>query len=414
MANREHVEVVRRGADALLDWRARNSDAVLDLRAADLRGLDLKEARLAGADLSSADLTGSDLTEAQLREAKLLFATLVRADITGADLWHADLAHAQLRGAVLATAILDRAVLEDAVLDGADLLRAQARDADLSRASLRRADLSEANLSGATLADADLHRANMAGADVSYTKLESVTLSRANLSNANLLQTDFTGAILGFTAFDGCDLSASVKLESAEHRFPSSVDHIALARTLRGRDGVFSPEERTFFLAAGVPAALLDAFPRMVQDRPLDFTSVYVIAAQEDSWEAQRLRHDLAAQGIVLWRYDEETLVGRGRGAGVERTQPVYDKLVVLCSKSGLEDTALLQETERAFYKEERLRRQRASDSRVIIPVTLDGHLETDWEHPRAQDIMGKRPVAMQDGTQREKQVQELVARLRD
>ncbi|NLX94725.1 MAG: toll/interleukin-1 receptor domain-containing protein [Rhodopirellula sp.] len=107
MANPEHVEMVKQGAKAIREWRAKNSDVRLDLSGADLRG---------------ADLGGLDLSGAYLREANLRGASLNGARLNGAD---------------LSRAILSRANLDEANLRGADLSRANVgwttlRDVDLS------------------------------------------------------------------------------------------------------------------------------------------------------------------------------------------------------------------------------------------------------------------------------------------
>ena len=59
MANQEHVEVVKQGAAAIVQWRARNPDTRLDLHGADLRDANLRGAALYGANLSVADLYGA-------------------------------------------------------------------------------------------------------------------------------------------------------------------------------------------------------------------------------------------------------------------------------------------------------------------------------------------------------------------
>ena len=53
MADPEHVEVVKRGAAAIADWRQENPGLVLDLSGANFR-----YANLRGADLSGASLSG--------------------------------------------------------------------------------------------------------------------------------------------------------------------------------------------------------------------------------------------------------------------------------------------------------------------------------------------------------------------
>src|SRR5258707_259224 len=81
MANRAHVEAVRKGAGAIAAWREANKPPVvlfgvgtpptLDLTQADFGG-----ANLSGLDLDHADFRGANLTDADLRSAILTNAKL--------------------------------------------------------------------------------------------------------------------------------------------------------------------------------------------------------------------------------------------------------------------------------------------------------------------------------------------------
>jgi Pentapeptide repeats (8 copies) len=143
MANPEHVEVVKQGAEAIRQWWERNPEGWLDLARADLHGTDLHGAdlhgaNLGGADLHEADLHGATLTRASLHEANLRGAILARADLTGANISEADLHEARLY---------------EAILTGAHLGRANLYRANLYEAHLGGADLTEANLTGAHLGE---------------------------------------------------------------------------------------------------------------------------------------------------------------------------------------------------------------------------------------------------------------------
>ena len=161
MAIQEHVEVVKQGAAAIAQWRARNLDTRLDLREADLSGANLSEANLRGA-----YLCGANLREASLRKV---------------DLYDADLHGADLRGAYLSGADLGEAYLRRADLRGADLRGAYLRGTDLSRADLRGACLGGANLREACLGGANLRGANLSEALWDYTTIGTAPAPEGDL-----------------------------------------------------------------------------------------------------------------------------------------------------------------------------------------------------------------------------------------
>jgi hypothetical protein len=171
MANPEHVEIVKRGAEAIQEWRERNPGVRLDLSGADLSGANLSEANLGGANLGGANLIQANLSEANLGGANLGGANLIQANLIGANL----------------------------------------SEANLRLAHLTWAHISGANLSGANLGEANLMQANLIGA----------ILSGANLS----------GAIFFFSVLANIDLSLAEGLENTVHRGPSTVGVDTLFRS---------------------------------------------------------------------------------------------------------------------------------------------------------------------------------------
>ncbi len=104
MANPEHVELLKRGARALAEWKTLHPHAQLELQDArvewSLRGMDLSGADLRGANLTGVEFNGADLTRADLRRANLRAAmlgpkTLLHGtDLVGTDLKEALCGHA--------------------------------------------------------------------------------------------------------------------------------------------------------------------------------------------------------------------------------------------------------------------------------------------------------------------------------
>ena len=61
MANADHIELVKQGAEAIAAWREAHPNERLDLQKADLDGLNLRRANLQGANLQEARLQEADL-----------------------------------------------------------------------------------------------------------------------------------------------------------------------------------------------------------------------------------------------------------------------------------------------------------------------------------------------------------------
>jgi len=124
MANPEHVEIVRQGAEAIAKWRRWHPTKYLVLSGADLAGADL-----AGTDLSNADLGGADLAEADVTGANLRLAWLGRANLS----------FANLRGANLSKAFLNNAIFHASFVDDADFSNARLGYSLLAAVDLSRA-----------------------------------------------------------------------------------------------------------------------------------------------------------------------------------------------------------------------------------------------------------------------------------
>lgn len=201
MANLEHVEVVRRGAEAIKQWRCGNAGR-LALRRADLRRADIPRADLSEADLMEADLLEGNLTEADLREADLRGANLAGANLTAAQLAEANLRHADLHGANLQRAVLTGALLEGANLTGADLRGADLRRADLSAADLRQANLHGVDLRSANLDGTQLDGADLTGADRGAAGRADRSLLAAALGMEGPLRSQNCYELLGLALFE--------------------------------------------------------------------------------------------------------------------------------------------------------------------------------------------------------------------
>ena len=126
MANREHLEVVKQGAEAIRQWREANPKERLDLSMmppveAGLNVMDLIVADLSEADLQMMHFIGTDLRGADLRGADLKGADLSLADLRGANLSGADLGLAKLRKTHLRATTFNKSILAYTVFADVDL-----------------------------------------------------------------------------------------------------------------------------------------------------------------------------------------------------------------------------------------------------------------------------------------------------
>src|SRR6266508_3982403 len=164
MANRKHLEILKRGVEEWNRWRYDNPDIKPDLSGAKLHEAVLTRAILRDADLSEANLSGTKLSGANLIEANLTMAILTGAVLNGANLIEANLLEADLSGADLT----------GADLSWVDLTRAKLTEATLRNASLQASRLLNANLDGAILTGACLWETQRTGWSIKGVICESV------------------------------------------------------------------------------------------------------------------------------------------------------------------------------------------------------------------------------------------------
>jgi hypothetical protein len=321
MANPEHLQILQQGVGTWNAWRLQNDDITVEIRP-DLTAADLSHANLWGAQFSGALLNGTQFNYANLSDANL--------------------SHANLSGAQF-----NYANLSDATLDHTTLLGAFLLDATLSGA----------NLWGAQLTSAFLYRANLRGAD-----LQSANLSDALLAEANLSQVDLSRTVFGNT-----NLTAARGLETCHHHGPSTLDHRTLAQS--------GPLPLAFLRGCGLPEALINYLPSLL-NQPFQFYSCFISYASKDHAFAERLHADLQNKGVRCWFAPEDMKIGDHLRPRIDETIRVYDKLLLILSKTSVASQWVEQEVETA------LARERQQGTTILFPVRIDNTvmtLETGW-----------------------------------
>ena len=355
MANMEHVQLVKRGRDAVARWREEHHGQTLDLNTSYMSYARLPHVDLSGADLRNSDLMGAGLQRANLsgcylNPCHLYRANLVQADLSQALLNGANLRGANLSGADLSRADLDRVVLSDANLTGANLKEANLSRANLAGTNLTDADLTDANLNRAALNRANLSNVNLRGADLYEAVLNSPVLAGAN----------FSGCIVGYTVFQNCDLSVAEGLDQIRHDAPSTIGIDVLYRSGGG-----VPE--VFLRNAGLPESICEFQRSLQMSSQMSSTDAaalpgdcFISCSAQDAAFARTLKAALQDQGVPCWVYAEDArgnpLVERHSISDqeeVERGVRVYDKLVVVCTQEAMDSETVRNDITQAQQLQE-------------------------------------------------------------
>jgi len=281
----------------------------------------------------------------------------IQPKLGGASLERAFLDHPDGRAAFLERAFLDNPDLTGAFLGGANLSGANLTGAFLADADLRRANLSKAHLFGAYLG----------GSDLSHTTLADADLRRANLTGVTFIRADLSRASLSETVFGDTDLTDVRGLETCDHRGPSTLDHRTLANS--------GPLPLAFLRGCGLPEALIDYLPSLLNE-PFQFYSCFISYASKDHAFAERLHAALQNKGVRCWFAPEDMKIGDRLRLRIDETIRVYDKLLLVLSKTSVSSQWVEQEVETA------LAREREQGTTILFPVRIDNTVmaqQTGW-----------------------------------
>jgi hypothetical protein len=272
---------------------------------------------------------------------------------------------------------LDRAELNYTNLRYANFSKTDLNDADLTDTDLTEADFTEANLTRAycvrtnfTLANltrADFVQAHLGMANLSEANLTRAAFTQANLTGANLTGADLTGATVFGTVFGNTNLTDVRGLETCHHVAPSILDHSTLAKS--GRLPL------AFLRGCGLPDALIDYLPSLL-NHPFEFYSCFISYASKDHAFAERLYADLQNKGVRCYYAPEHMKIGDRIRPRIDETIRLYDKLLLVLSKTSVENQWVEQEVETA------LARERQQGTTILFPVRIDNTvmtLETGW-----------------------------------
>ena len=325
MADPQHVEIVRQGANTISRWRENNSSTRLrlDLTNADLSNLDLSNVDLANDDLRGVDLKGTDLKNAilsgaNLREAKLQGSNLERCNMSGVALQGSTLVSAALKGVLLTGGDLSGSDVSSVDLSVADMSGSNFTDCDLTLSNLRQSDLTGSTLINASLVGTNLDLANLSGSD-----LRCATILRTSMDG-----TLFTSVRLGMTVIGNCDLSKALDLNSARH---SSASTIGLDTLIRSNGGISDK----FLSDVGLPG-IRESLNELNSDPKVISKRLIVVGSSKDTSFMTQLNTDLNSFGITSWYLpvgDESVLTKDIQMPSLRRLGN-HDVKILVCSEN--------------------------------------------------------------------------------
>jgi uncharacterized protein YjbI with pentapeptide repeats len=219
MANRRHLEILRKGVEAWNKWREENRDIDPDLSYATLNHTNLSYANLSYANLSHAKLNYTNLGYANLVGVKLIETKLIKANLNYANLSHANEFETKPIKVNFSYASLFEANLSYANFTNTNFSYANFANTNFSYANLLEANLSYANLNRASFIETDLRRAKFIQASLTAVNFMGQNLIETNLSGAKLiaaqaLYTDFEKATLTGACIKDWNINTKTNLKN--------------------------------------------------------------------------------------------------------------------------------------------------------------------------------------------------------
>jgi hypothetical protein len=169
------------------------------------------------------------------------------------------------------------------------------------------------------------------------------------------------------TVFGNTNLTAVQGLGTCRHDGPSILDPRTLAKS--------GPLPLAFLRGCGVPDSLIEYLPSLFNE-PFQFYSCFISYASRDQAFAERLYADLQNKGVRCWFAPEDMKIGDHLRPRIDETIRVYDKLLLVLSKTSVASPWVEQEVETAIEQESK------RGTTVLFPVRIDNTvmtLETGW-----------------------------------
>lgn len=106
--------------------------------------------------------------------------------------------------------------------------------------------------------------------------------------------------------------------------------------------------------------------------------SVFVSYGGPDEAVAARIVHALKKKGVRTWFFPEDAVAGEKLHRTMFNGVNGHDRMLLVCSRASLARPGVLNEIERALERE-----SREGGTTVLLPVTLDRHVFSEWAPSR-------------------------------
>lgn len=319
MADPEHLEILKQGADIWNKWRHENQHGPGEMRDADLSNADLRNTDLSNAKLFQVDLSNADLSNVNLFQAHLRFANLQGANLTGAE-----------------------------------FKRAELSNVDLTKANLTRANILFAHFDGV-----DFSGAKLRGADLSWTKINGGKVDNADFSKSRLFN----------TVFSGLDMSNVYGLSTVLHYGPSTIGIDTLFRS----QGKIS---EIFLRGCGVPEELITYIPSLIgAGQSIQFYSCFISYSTQDEQFAKRLHSRMRDANLRVWFAPEDMKGGEKIFDQIDFAIQQQERLLLVLSEQSMQSEWVFTEIRKALKVEKKEGR------RKLFPIRLvDFEKIKEWE----------------------------------
>jgi hypothetical protein len=269
-------------------------------------------------------------------------------------------------------------------LSNSILTRADLTDANLNSAYLIGSDCFAANFQGAKAQGADLSEAVLDATDLTCSDLSGSRLASTNFRNTRFDETNLTQAILMETLFSNVDMSRVKGIDSCIHRGPSIID----IRTILKSGGL----PASLLQACGYPSSLIKQLDRFLVN--FKYSTCFISYSNNDDEFVSKLYGDLTHEDVVCRRYKEDSHGSLWKF--IDNAINDSDRMILVCSKNSLESRPVMREINRALRKTDSPKQQ-GLDVEVLIPITIDDYVYSEWTNEFAADVRELTIIDFQD-----------------